>query len=85
MSRVTIRELLYECNQPMGPEDFVKMQKILDIEITPRRAIEMIIEMCKKNEEALQPYYGEPFEDGADMAYMIIRDYAEELLETFES
>lgn len=78
MSRVTIRELLYECNQPMGPEDFVKMQKILDIEITPRRAIEMIIAKCEK--EICTDYKSV----AAIAEASLIKRYAEELLENFE-
>lgn len=80
MSKVTIDHLDFDFNHT----EIEKHDECSEICVVPRKMVEMIIEECKKNEEALRPYYGEPFEDGADMAYMTIRDYAESLLKQFE-
>ena len=83
MSGVKICDLLWDCKDSaiISRGDVTKIE---DIKIVPRKIIEMIIEKCKKNEEALRPYYGEPFEDGQDVAYTNIRVYAELLLKQFE-
>lgn len=86
MNRVTISDIsnsaqYLKVNNGLGGTTFCDIK---DIEIVPRKMVEMIIEKCKKNEEALRPYYGEPFEDGQDVAYTNIRVYAELLLKQFE-
>ena len=99
-NRVTIRQLMYECTQPMHPDDYAKMQKILDTEITPRRAIEMIIEMCDEiinnSEKAIASFkeIAYCYEDGVDDTIFeanirksvanSFKTYAESLLKQFE-
>lgn len=82
MSRVTISDLVADYKRD-GFEE-IYPHPIHHTEIVPRKIVETIIERCKKNEEALRPYYGEPFEDGQDVAYTDIRICAEQLLRQFE-
>ena len=97
-NRVTIRQLMYECTQPMHPDDYAKMQKILDTEITPRRAIEMIIEMCDEMIDDLEKsiaffreiaYFDEAYDAlfEANIRKSVansFKTYAESLLKQFE-
>ena len=80
MSRVTLIDIYNE----RFNESSLKLSATADIEVVPRKMVEMIIEKCKKNEEALRPHYGDSYSNGLDTAYMIIRDYAESLLKQFE-
>ena len=89
MSRVTIEGLYSDFTVPRAEArqygmNYEQYERLANTEIVPRKMIEMIIERCKKNEEALRPYYGAPFEDGQDVAYTDIRICAEQLLKRFE-
>ena len=84
MSRVAIRDLYMDIADNCYDYADKEFDIIVDTEIVPRKIVEKIIEMCKKNEDELRPYYGEPFEDGQDIAYTNIREYAESLLKQFE-
>jgi len=83
MSRVTIDNIQHDASG-LDNMSWAEITELYQIEVVPRKMVEMIIAKCKKNEEALLPYYGEPFEDGADSAYTDIRNYAESLLKQFE-
>ncbi len=89
MSRVTIEGLYSDFTVPRTEArqwgmNYEQYERLANTEIVPRKIVEAIIERCKKNEEALRPHYGEPFEDGQDVAYTDIRICAEQLLEQFE-
>ncbi len=98
MKRVTIRQLMYECTQPMSPDDYAKIQKILDVEITPRKAIEMIIERCDEMIDDMEKsiaFFKEIayFDEACDAIFeanirktvaISFKTYTESLLERFE-
>lgn len=83
MSRVTIDNIQHDASG-LDNMSWAEITELYQIEVVPRKMVEMIIEKCKKNEEALRPHYGDSYSNGLDTAYMIIRDYAESLLEQFE-
>ena len=82
MSRVSIKELYWELNEELRESD-KSWKDIRDIEIVPRKMVEMIIEMCieiqrdnDSNDDLLEIGYWGMAEE--------IKDYAESLLKQFE-
>ena len=74
MSRVTIKELYGEDDYIIDYDEAIK-----NIEIVPRKIVEMIIAECTKD------ICAEHKSDGAKAEASLIKRYAEELLEKFEA
>lgn len=78
MSRVTIKELYWEINEDEHADDVWEDYK--DIEVVPRKTVEMIIEECKRN--TITNYKYGNYCAGDNLTH--IGDYAESLLKQFE-
>lgn len=76
MSHVTERELFNELFCAKGEE----FSKIADIEIVPRRMVEMIIEECERNKKINYTYGNYCAAD--NLKYIV--EYAKSLLKKFE-
>lgn len=95
MDRVTIEGLYSDFTVPRAEArqygmNYEQYERLANTEIVPRKMIEMIIEMCEKEEdEALDDAYGK-YEDDPDYstgyanAMSAIRVFANSLLEQFE-
>lgn len=83
MSRVIINELGYDITKPMPVEEYDKVEKILDVEIVPRKIVEMILDKCDEIREKYK-------DEESDSAYgrwasaTEIKSYTEDLLKEFE-
>lgn len=76
MSRVSIKELYWELTDDKYSNNV--WEKYKDIELVPRKMVEMIIEKCE--EDSAQPFYHDCIiEEARD-----IKRYAKSLLKQFE-
>lgn len=77
MDKVTIKDLYWELSSDELYRDFI-WDGCKDIEVVPRKIVEMIIEKCE--EDSAQPFYHDCIiEEARD-----IKRYAESLLRQFE-
>ena len=76
MSRVTLNDIYCDYD--------VQDEEAKDIEVIPRKMVEMIIKKCEEEKEELRPSCDVPIEHGEITAYTNIREYAESLLKQFE-
>lgn len=77
MSRVTIDNIQHDASG-LDNMSWAEITKLYQIEVVPRKMVEMIIEKCVQD-------FRSPWNDGS-MAYeaTCIKDYAESLLKQFE-
>lgn len=77
MSRVTINNILNLC--------YVERPRVVDIEVVPRKMVEMIIEHCLEDYKCMCESQGvDQYANGICVESTEIKRYAETLLKQFE-
>lgn len=83
MDKVTIKDLYWELSSDEMLRNFI-WDGCKDIEIVPRKMVEILIEKCDKEIEHCAEYTGNEYYDGRSDGVATIKYFAEALLKQFE-